>query len=264
MFRDHRGHTYTLKCTQFGVCSITCVNHSSCCAQVVPWGWSTSGSQQLHAPAQLCGTEPSKAWPHPLGILCTARPFSGAQSTVGALSFTFPSPWPEIRAAHGRWSQPRCCGPHYRLGPLSEAGDKPRNSPQPFLMGQLEPSPRENNEGLWLEQGASRTATHTALGRKLTVSPCSGRIPPYLLLGPTQHLSPASAPCSCLPPLCCPRRAGWQLSRGAVPKARAGTARGEAGGVRRLWAAQRQLQNIARHKYECAHSVTMPEGRVNI
>lgn len=157
----------------------------------------SSAERHLHAPAQPCGTRPSKASPHPLSILCTARPFSGAQSTVGALSFAFPSPWPKIRGP--AWA---LVPAQLRSTPLSsgaiitgrhEAGDKPRNSPQPFLMGQLEPSPRKKKERLWLEQGASRAATHTALGRKPTGSPFSGRIPPQCLLSSTQHLSPAPA-----------------------------------------------------------------------
>lgn len=115
----------------------------------------SSAERHLHAPAQPCGTRPSKASPHPLSILCTARPFSGARSTVGALSFAFPSPWPEIRGPAWALVPAQLLSTPLSSGAIitgrHEAGDKPRNSPQPFLMGQLELSPRKKKERLWLE-----------------------------------------------------------------------------------------------------------------
>lgn len=201
MFRDLHRHAYTLKCTQLWVCS-TSLTHLS-----------TPASATL---AVLHGFCSGAAQPWALGIAsplspCAQPAHSGSSEHRGSSEPRPSLPWARIRA------QPSCYGPLSSGAFITgshETGDKPRNSPQPLLMGQLEPSPREKKECLWLGQGASQQGL---AGKPGSHPICS-----------------ASQPCSCPPSLCCkarapcPARAGWQLSRGA------GTARGEAGGARRL------------------------------
>lgn len=153
----------------------SCISHSGCCARVMPWSCSAMSTSMpvWH-----------QASPHPSAPV-HSQPTLGVLSTVGALSLAFPCLGP------GSEPSPAATDPLSSGAIITgshETGDKPRNSPQPLLMGQLEPSPRERKECLWLGQGASQQG----LAGKPIGSPCSGRIPPHLLLSiPALHPSAA-------------------------------------------------------------------------
>lgn len=200
-----------------------CIKHSGCPAHAVPRGWSTATPAAVQprgiSKPRPSGVPlgPSKASLCPLSILCAIRPLLGTHSTVASTELRLP-PRLGLRseAPRGHWSQPSRYQPCYRLGAIiagrHEAGDKPRSSPQPFLMGQREPSPREQKERLWLEWGgqrgchAHRPAWNNhwdpVLRHKPTPSPARLRA----------ASQPRFVPCApALHPLCC-------MAKGALPQ----------------------------------------------
>lgn len=148
------------------------------CGSGDPAPCGTPAERHLQAPAQQCatGTPCTTSLPikHPVHSQAVIR---HTEHHIFHPASPPPRLGPRSEAPHRHWSQPSCNWPGAIIAGRHKAGDKPPSSPQPFLMGQRELSPRGKKEHLWLGRDASGAAMHGIQHGKPTGTLSSGMIP---------------------------------------------------------------------------------------